>query len=140
MANPAARNYRANQFCSRKSKKPGALVGFSGNPGDARDRTAGGILKKKQFRRLAISLPIFANQVERGKRTATTKKRRFSMRLKRQLTRLMVVGGLAVMTTGISQAGGGCWCGGPQPKAISQPVTAQPNAFSAFWTMLLALI
>jgi hypothetical protein len=64
------------------------------------------------------------------------------MRLKRQLTRLLVVGGLAVMTTGVSFAGGGCWCGGPAPapKAITQPVTVQPSLFSAFWTILSALL
>jgi len=62
------------------------------------------------------------------------------MRFKRQLTRLMLVGGLAVMTTGISQAGS---CGEDQycwhPKAISQPMTAQPSLFSTFWTILSVL-
>ena len=62
------------------------------------------------------------------------------MRLKGQLTRLMVVGGLAVMTAGISQAGGGCWCGGPAPKTVSQSVTVQPSIFSTFWTILSALL
>jgi len=62
------------------------------------------------------------------------------MLLKRQLMRLMVVGGLAVMSTGTSQAG---FCGEDQycwhPKAISQPLTAQPSLFSTFWTMLSLL-
>jgi hypothetical protein len=62
------------------------------------------------------------------------------MRLKGQLARILMVGGLAVMTAGLSQAGGGCWCGNPAPKAVSQSVTAQPNVFSAFWTFLLSLI
>jgi hypothetical protein len=65
------------------------------------------------------------------------------MRLKRQLTRLVVVGGLAVMTTGIASAGGCigcCWCGGPQPKPTSQVMTAQPSVLSAIWATLLALI
>ncbi len=67
-------------------------------------------------------------------------KRRFSMRLKGQLTRMLMVGGLAVMTAGLSQAGGGCWCGNPTPRAMTQPMAAQPSAFSAFWSVLLALI
>ena len=32
------------------------------------------------------------------------------MRFKMQLTRLLMAGGLAVMTAGISQAGGANWC------------------------------
>jgi len=63
------------------------------------------------------------------------------MGLKRQLTRLLVVGGLAVMTAGLSRAG---YCGEDQwcwhPKAVSQPVTAQPSLFAAFWTILSAVI
>ena len=66
------------------------------------------------------------------------------MRLKKQLTRLLVVGGLAVMTTGVSQAGSCgedkcCWCF-PHPKAVSQPVAAEPSLFSTFLTVLLELI
>ena len=63
------------------------------------------------------------------------------MGLKRQLTRLLVVGGLAVMTAGLSRAG---YCGEDQwcwhPKAVSQPVAAQPSVFSTFWAFLRSLI
>jgi len=41
------------------------------------------------------------------------------MRLKVQLKRLMVVGCLVVMTTGISQAGGANWC-----PCDDDPITA----------------
>jgi hypothetical protein len=96
---------------------------------------------QKSLCQLAISLLIFANQVERGKRTANDEeKERYSMRLKGQLTRLLMVGALAVMTTGVSQAG---FCGEDQycwhPKAISQPMAAQPSLLSAIWTMLSVL-
>ena len=100
---------------------------------------------KKRFRRLAISLPIFANQVERGKTNRKDEQRRFSMRLKGQLTRLLMVGGLAVMAAGISEAGGCCigceWCGAPAPRAaVSQAATAQPSLFSVALTILSVLI
>ena len=66
------------------------------------------------------------------------------MRLKRQVTHLLVLGGLAAITTGIASAGGyppGCgWCGSPAPKAMSQTVAVQPSLFSAIWTTLLTLI
>jgi len=77
------------------------------------------------------------------------------MRLKGQLARILVVGGLAVMTTGIASAGGCCigceWCGSPAPKvahAIAAQtggtphtgVTAQPSLFSSFLRFVLALI
>jgi hypothetical protein len=65
------------------------------------------------------------------------------MRLKRQFTRLVVVGGLAVMTTGLASAGGCigcCWCGGPQPKPTTQVVTTLPSMLSAIWSTLLTLI
>jgi len=62
------------------------------------------------------------------------------MLLKRQLMRLMVVGGLAVMGTGMASAGGGCWCGGPAPKPASQPMTAQLGVFYPVVSSLLALI
>ena len=63
------------------------------------------------------------------------------MQLKKQLARLLVVGGLAVITTGISQAG---FCGEDQwcwhPKAVSQPMTGQPSLFATLWTILSAVI
>ena len=66
------------------------------------------------------------------------------MRLKRRILQLLVVGGLAVMTTGIASAGGCCigceWCGSPAPKAASQTVSAQPGLFSALWLVLSALV
>jgi len=60
------------------------------------------------------------------------------MLLKRQLMRLLVIGGLAVMTSGIASAGGGWWSGGPAPKA-AQTMTTQPSMFSAIWTLLVAM-
>jgi len=68
--------------------------------------------------------------------------------MKKQFARIMVVAGLAVMTTGISQAGGCsgcCWCGSPKAvsqTALSQPVAAQHSGFSflTFWKTLLAFI
>jgi len=65
------------------------------------------------------------------------------MLLKRQLMRMMVVGGLAVMGTGVSQAGGCgpcCWCGSPAPKASSQAVATPLSAFSPVVSILLSLI
>ena len=65
------------------------------------------------------------------------------MLLNKQVTRLLIVGGLAAMTTGIASAGGCigcCWCGGPQPKPTSQVMTTQPSLFSAIWTMVLGMI
>lgn len=67
------------------------------------------------------------------------------MQLKRRFTQLMVVGGLAVMTAGLSQAGGCgpcCWCGSPAPKAVavSKAITPQPSLFSIVLTTVLALI
>jgi len=66
------------------------------------------------------------------------------MRLKKQVTHLLVLGGLAAITTGIASAGGCCigceWCGSPAPKAMAQTVAAQPSLFSAIWATLLALL
>ena len=63
--------------------------------------------------------------------------------LKKQFARLMVIGGLAVMTAGTSLAGGCngcCWCGSPAPKAVSVSMTAPPSLFSTFLTVLSILL
>ena len=71
------------------------------------------------------------------------------MQLKKQITRFLMVGGLAVMMTGVSQAGGCagcCWCGSPAPKAISQqtalsqPAASHPSAFLAFFRTMFAFL
>lgn len=66
------------------------------------------------------------------------------MRLKGNLARFMLVGGLAVMTSGLSQAGGCsgcCWCGSPAPKtAQTLTTTAHHSIFSSFWSFLTDLL
>ena len=67
------------------------------------------------------------------------------MRLKGQLMRFVVGGGLAIMTAGISEAGGGCWCGGPNPPKVTTaaaPAKAAPSGgfFSEAWALLLAIL